>query len=333
MFGSLFVFSSSVSALGTVDGISLNYNQDPNASNYIFGDNLNEKLNHAAEALYYNFPNALIGAYPASPFARWRGFSLQTNQTIPGNSIVSFSMSYKIDDSLDTKPAIFTYNGVQFEDGRTLLYDSCLGTNLNQTNVREFQCTYVFWNRYNTNLIQSKGGVHIIEPGSSLPNTSVLTVIWGGASALQLTNDGLSASDRAWLESVLPSGSVVGQVEEGVKNAMDDVEDEQQDKYEDQASENEDTISSDSTAAQNTATSLLQVIVQAIGVFSSAQPTNCNIDGSLIPHLPLGTLNLCQNSPPAAITALGSILLIGFVVPLAYHLVKRMLALIGSFQS
>lgn len=102
---------------------------------------------------------------------------------------------------------------------------------------------------------------------------------------------------------------------------------------ENQKQESEDTAEDSSSAAQDTATSLLNVIVQTIGVFSSASPTSCSINGDLIPHLPLGNLNLCQHSPPPAITALGSILLLGFVVPLAYHLVKRMLALIGSFQT
>lgn len=109
--------------------------------------------------------------------------------------------------------------------------------------------------------------------------------------------------------------------------------DQEKEDLENQKQESEDTANDESSEAQDTATSLLDVIVQAISVFSSAQPTSCNIDGSLIPHLPLGTLNLCQNSPPPAITALGSILLIAFVVPLAFHLVKRMLALIGSFQN
>lgn len=107
----------------------------------------------------------------------------------------------------------------------------------------------------------------------------------------------------------------------------------EKDDLEDQKQESSDTANDESSEAQDTATSLLDVIIQAIGVFSSAEATNCNLDGNLIPHLPLGNLNLCEHSPPPAITALGSILLIGFVVPLAYHLVKRMLALIGSFQS
>lgn len=196
---------SSVSALGIVDGISLNYNQDPNASNYLFGDqNYHEQFNHSAEALWYIVPNALIHG-TVSDWNLWRGFSFQTQQTIPANSLVSFSISYSVDNTLASSGFIadFTYNGVQFEDGRTLLYDSCLGTNLNQANKRTFECTYVFYNRYATTLIQTKGGLHIIEPGANLANSAQLTIVVGAPSAVQLTNDGLSSSDRTWLETVI----------------------------------------------------------------------------------------------------------------------------------
>lgn len=131
---------------------------------------------------------------------------------------------------------------------------------------------------------------------------------------------------------------------DSVKDSVDDLNDtiknqgaqdraDEKEEYQDQAEDVEDDINSDSSAAQGTATTLLSVVGQFITTLTSAQPTNCNLNGDLIPHLPLGNLNLCQNSPPPAITALGSLLLIAFVVPLAYHTVKRMLALIGSFQT
>lgn len=110
------------------------------------------------------------------------------------------------------------------------------------------------------------------------------------------------------------------------------IQDEKQD-LENQKQEAEDTAEQESSQAESTGTSLLSVVSQFISSFSSASPSSCTVDGSLIPHLPLDSLNLCQNSPPPAITALGSLILIGFIVPLAYNLVKRMLALIGSFQT
>lgn len=123
----------------------------------------------------------------------------------------------------------------------------------------------------------------------------------------------------------------VNNVDNSVNNP--DYIQQEKDDLENQKQESEDTANEESSGAQSSATSLLDVVVQFVSTLTSASPSSCTLDGSLIPHLPLGSLNLCQNSPPPAIVALGSILLIGFVVPLAYNLVKRMLGLIGSFQS
>ena len=177
----------------------------------------------------------------------------------------------------------------------------------------------------------------------------------GPVSTIQIQDGVFSDEERFWLElqlDTLESNQVhIGNklntiidalddlapsqedIQEAVEDAQSSHDDEQQQKYEDQAEENEQTAEDNSSAAQGTATSLLSVVGQFIGVLTSATPTNCNLNGNLIPHLPLGQLNLCQHDPPAAITAIGSLILIAFVVPLAYYTVKRMLALIGSFQN
>lgn len=219
LFGLPLLFSSPVSALSISDGISLHYNKSSLSSNYLFGDyDLNEHFNYSGEVLWQNLSNALIGSSGLSPLQRWRGFSLQTDETIPGNSLVSFSISYTLDNTVSaTGAANFVYNGVQFEDGRTLVFDSCLATNLNMTNLRTFECTYIMWNRYNTTLIQTKGGVHIIEPLGNLSNTATLNLVINAPSAIVLSNDGLSASDRQWLAENIGSSdstAVVNKIEQ-----------------------------------------------------------------------------------------------------------------------
>lgn len=286
-------------------------------------------VNRSGNDVWVNIP----GAYSQNITA----MNLNVSTPIPANSLVSFSISY---DYLNDAGTGIKYYGLQFEHNRSLLYDSCeniIGQNLYVANSGThitWTCTYVFYNQDQTSIIDSSYGSHIFERIQPTDNLiDVLNIVIGPASSVQLTNNGLSANDRAWLESVIPDATSVGQIEQGVKDAMDSVEDEQQAKYEQQAEDNEDDIDAASSAAQSTATSLTSVLTQFLGILTSAQPTNCVLNGDLMPHLPLGQLDLCQNSPPAAITALGSLILIAFVVPLAYHLVKRMLALIGSFQS
>lgn len=265
-----------------------------------------------------------------------QNLEVQIDRTIPKNSLVTFNFSIK------TRNVGFNYYGLSFKNATTI-YDSCVGpysgtgisvgstnsynttnvgctitllTNNDKTSFTAIQDARIAW-VYNNSYTMGAG----VQPEVEV---SISPGSWH-----QLTNDGLSASDRAWLEEVLPDSTTVGEVEQAIDNARESEKDE----YEEQAQETEDTANDESSAAQGTATTLLSVVGQFIGVLTSAQPTNCNLNGNLVPHLPLGQLNLCQNSPPAAITILGSLLLIAFVVPLAYHTVKRMLSLIGSFQS
>lgn len=195
-------------------------------------------------------------------------------------------------------------------------------------NVGDLNCT----DAYSCTLPLSSGKVSltsfnmVINSQNSAGTTQIIERIDSVSSELTVISDKLDT-----IISLLEN--MDGLSSEDMEEALENARESEKEEYEEQAQETEDTANDESSAAQGSATSLLSVVGQFIGVLTSAQPTNCNLNGNLIPHLPLGQLNLCQNSPPAAITILGSLLLIAFVVPLAYHTVKRMLALIGSFQS
>lgn len=258
---------------------------------------------------------------------------LYTEGAIEANELINFDISYRLsqESSMSDTYLMFDYQGLQFgnpADGVILLNENCQDENTQQHSMRTLTCSYLALTTDRLTSIRSFAGSTILYALNSSQNTQ-LQVRISGFTTRRISYNGLSSNDRAWLESVLPDSTTVGEVEQAIDNARESEKDE----YENQADENEQTANDNSSAAQGTATSLLSVVGQFIGVLTSAQPTNCNLNGNLVPHLPLGQLNLCQNSPPAAITILGSLLLIAFVVPLAYHTVKRMLALIGSFQS
>ena len=244
-------------------------------------------------------------------------------------ALISFDISWTI--SSPNTAFIAYYNGLKFKPTTVLLNDSCAntagvpiedGTNIQYT----FNCSYLVYVSRGKQAIDTEAGSYIFNaPGTN----STLTVRTGAASYVELTNDSLSASDKAWLQEHLPSGTSSADIESGIESARESEKEE----YEDQAQDNEDTAEEESSAAQSTATSLLSVVGQFVGVLTSAQPTNCNLNGDLIPHLPLGNLDLCQLDPPPVIVIIGSLSLIAFVVSLSYFTVKRMLALIGSFQS
>lgn len=256
-------------------------------------------------------------------------------ESFRANSIIHFNIAYttrQANGTIQNNYVSLKYFGLHLAGGVTILHDSCFEAPYEVAMTgHTFECSYTAFVPYSSNYIASSLNTRIVGPNdtnitqSDYQTQLIITPI----SWITVNPNALTSEDRAWLESVLPDSTTVGEVEQALDNARESEKEE----YEDQADENEQTANDESSAAQGSATSLLAVVGQFIGVLTSAQPTNCNLNGNLIPHLPLGQLNLCQNSPPAAITILGSLLLIAFVVPLAYHTVKRMLALIGSFQS
>lgn len=85
-------------------------------------------------------------------------------------------------------------------------------------------------------------------------------------------------------------------------------------------------------SAENTGTTLLQAFTAFVGALTSATPSNCNLDMDL-GNLDMGVVNLCSLSPPAGFSALASIFLILFCVPLSIATARKVITLFRSFQS
>lgn len=269
-----------------------------------------------------------------------RQFHLSLSNKIEANSVFTFNVEYRIVGTVPQAPN-YLYYGISSGSAWTLLNQSCVtpsqngygGTaNNNYFYQSILQCTYVGFTNVDLDHISTQYNADIItfrNQNTSASGNMDGSIHFSPVNSRLISWNGLTTDDRAWLEEHIPSGTSTADIESAIDSAREDEKSE----YEDQADETENTANDESSAAQSTATSLLSVVGQFIGVLTSAQPTNCNLNGNLIPHLPIGNLNLCQNDPPAAIVVLGSLLLIAFVVPLAYHTVKRMINLIGSFQS
>lgn len=88
--------------------------------------------------------------------------------------------------------------------------------------------------------------------------------------------------------------------------------------------------SSSSDAASGTS-SLLSVIGAGIGAITTAQPTNCRINGDM-GNLDVGTIDLCGNPVPTFISVIGSIIAVLVVLPLVIILFNRFISIIRSFQ-
>lgn len=302
-------------------------------SGWIASDNESAKVNGSLQNADFIINNLNADLY-------YTNLYLVFNQAVPANSILHLTATINVyTDQATGNPGI-QYQGFDL-GGFTILHDSCTQPNTNLVyrsaggTMMQLVCDILAFTNQDTTTSRSQLNNRIFRITGPSPIQANLQaqLIFSDLRSRKINFNGLTEDDRQWLKDNMPSGSSTADIESAVENAQNSHDDDVQEKYEDQAAENEQTANDESSAAQGSATSLLSVVGQFIGVLTSAQPTNCNLNGNLIPHLPLGQLNLCQNSPPAAITILGSLLLIAFVVPLAYHTVKRMLALIGSFQS
>lgn len=141
------------------------------------------------------------------------GFDLVTAETIPGGSLVSFTISFSSSVNNDNVAVAgpTKYDGIQFENGRTLIYDSCMQTAVNYPQYNNFECSYVFYNPYDTHNIQTKGATKIWELMHGQPNVNHNMVI-GPASAIILSTRGLNDNDRQFLEDMFAGADSAGVV-------------------------------------------------------------------------------------------------------------------------
>ena len=100
---------------------------------------------------------------------------------------------------------------------------------------------------------------------------------------------------------------------------------------ENQVSETSSDASSSQSDAQSTGTTLLGAFSGFISALTSATPSTCVMDMDL-GNLDMGNVDFCELDPPNGFSAIGSILLILFCVPLSIATARKIISLFRSFQ-
>ena len=85
--------------------------------------------------------------------------------------------------------------------------------------------------------------------------------------------------------------------------------------------------SSAASSIDNAKTSLLTVIGNFVNIVINPPASNCVIDGDM-GNMDLGDIDLCQLSLPPAFAVIGSLLIIGFIIPFAYSLIMTVLSML-----
>lgn len=85
-----------------------------------------------------------------------------------------------------------------------------------------------------------------------------------------------------------------------------------------------------SSDAQTGTQNLFTVLTGFIGALTNLNPSNCNLPGNL-GNVDLGTLNLCRDRAPAIVTTIGSLILIGIMIPIVIWTIRKIISMFRSF--
>lgn len=146
----------------------------------------------------------------------------------------------------------------------------------------------------------------------------------------------------ALLQQQIAQNEVMIQNQQAMINAIDNLSLAQQEQNEkdDQDREDIQNASDDGQEAaeqagqaiDNASASLLTIIGNFVNIIISPPASDCSIDADM-GHMDLGTIDLCQLSPPPAFGTIATILVIGFTIPFAYSLIMTFLSMLkGATQ-
>lgn len=285
-----------------------------------------------------------IGTFSGAGTGTISYLRLCTNSTIPGNSLVHFNITSYLDgkyvpislNSRDSRMAFLNESFGEYGRGSYLFYldspaSGCFdfGVN-NQINA--------YWGgevRFEVSGIDATTLSNDSNYSSILNDIKYLNQDQYNRLVDILSQGNGAATQRTTmitnLEDILEEIQGLD-IEGSVETALENQREEEKQEIQNTSDEAENTADDAQDDVDGATSSLLSVLSNFLGVLTSVNPSNCYLDGSIFPHLNLGQLNLCENSPPAAITALGSLLLIAFVIPLVYNTIKMIINLFSEFQ-
>lgn len=114
-------------------------------------------------------------------------------------------------------------------------------------------------------------------------------------------------------------------------SALNEKDDEDRSNIESQQESSSYDSGESASEATETGTTLLGAFTAFVGALTSATPSNCVLDMDL-GNLDMGNVDFCTLSPPAGFSALASVFLILFCVPLSIATARKIINLFRSFQ-
>lgn len=203
------------------------------------------------------------------------------------------------------------------------------GTTLH-VGTQTITCSYLAISHGNYNNFESRLNSRIATFMQPVPDSSKMVVTPGFVR--HFNTNGLTEDDRDWLESVLPQGTTIGAVEQGVENALQNQADNEKTEMEETQTNVEDTADNSSETAENATQTVRQAIENIIGLVRDTPASDCNIRINF--RIDTGVMNMCQmpdqfKTLVQAITTIAGTLAI---LHISYELLLMYVDHIRSFQ-
>lgn len=258
-----------------------------------------------------------------------------TEEWFRANSIVHFNISYTVrmvNGTIVNNYNSLKYFGLHLAGGATILHDSCFSPpyEVAQTG-HTFECSYTAFVPYTTRYIASSQNTRIVGPNdSSIDPTAYQTqLVITPISWITVNPNALTEEDRAWLESVLPDSTTVGEVEQAIENAREDEKEE----YEDQQEDVEGGADDAGEEADSATSSLIDTAGNIIETIRDTPATNCVIRIQRT-GFDTGNINLC-NVPQQIRTLISTVITIPVTIAalhIAYSFVMTYLKFVRKEQ-
>lgn len=120
--------------------------------------------------------------------------------------------------------------------------------------------------------------------------------------------------------------------EQTPEEKMNDKDDQDRQDIENQTSDTQDGADESSAQAQATGTTLMGAFSSFVTALASVHETNCNLPSFSIYGMNFNNMNLCTFDVPSGIIALATIGMVFIIVPLSFHLVRRLINIFRSFS-
>lgn len=266
---------------------------------------------------------------PASGLSAVTVMSLKLNKNIPANSLVSLSVTWTTESVGSTG---FIYHSLQFEHNRSSLWDSCINfagqPMYSSDKFMTFTCNYVFYNASDTNIIDSIYGSHIWEVIHQADVDDHVNVVIRQPTSIQLSNNGLTYSDRLWLQQNMP-GASEAQIEQAIVDGQAAAREQERQEFDTEAGNALDSLddNTDQQAISTKFTSILTIIDNFVSAVTHPIVSTCILPIDLRNYTGASfyEVDLCHLSPPSGITTVLNVIFIFFVLGLAYSAIRSVI--------